>query len=53
MKKSRILFVAWLIGVVMILASVDHDIYTLFILLAGAVIGAGAVVFLLDYIESR
>lgn len=51
--KRKVLFACWLIGVVLILVSSDYNLYAAFKMLEGAVIGAGAVVFLLDYIESR
>lgn len=47
--KIKICFIVWIVGVVLLLGTTTIDLYNLFV---GAVIGGGAVTFLLTYVEN-
>lgn len=53
MNKSKILFVVWIIGVILLLLGMKYDMRNIFSLITGVIIGGGAVTFLLTYIESQ
>ena len=53
MNKSKILFVVWIIGVILLLLGMKYDMRNIFSLITGMIIGGGAVTFLLTYIENR
>jgi len=46
MNKSKILFIVWIIGVILLLLGMKYDMRNIFSLITGMIIGGGAVTFL-------